>query len=51
MYIHVVEINSVLIGTPFMLVDRLIEARDIPLDTNGNRTWALLQILGLLCNS
>ena len=47
------EIGSVLIGTPgiFMLVVWLIEARDIPFDTSGNRTRALLQILGLLCSS
>ena len=47
------EIGSVLIGTPgiLMLAVWLIEAGDIPFDTSGNRTRALLQILGLLCSS
>ena len=37
-YIYIVEIGSVLIGTPgiFMLVVRLIKARDIPLDKSWN---------------
>ena len=50
---YIVEIGSVLNGTPciFMLVVRLIEARDIPLDTNGNQNRALVQILRLLCSS